>query len=357
MYSNCIFCHANLGANEAIEHFPVGRRLAFDAQKGRLWVVCALCERWNLTPLEERWEAIDECERAFRATALRFSTDNIGLARLKEGIELVRVGRPLRPELAAWRYGDQFGRRRRRTLLRSGLALAAVGSVVVGGAVLGFSVVGASLILFQTAHWAKRGAPKKGTVAVIRDQYGTPMRITDAALAQVRLAWEERRRDWALEIPGFEQSLIFLRGTEALSAAALLLPATNRFGGSGATTRQAITLLEQHGNPAALFRDVAGQWDGTATGYRDLPGDQVEFVADSPRGFLTRLAPVQRLALEMAAHEDAERVALEGELRELETAWRNAEEIASIADDLLLPPVVRQSVAKNTESSRLPFQG
>lgn len=56
MYSNCIFCHANLGANEAI----------------------------------------DECERAFRATALRFSTDNIGIARLKEGTELVRVGRPRR---------------------------------------------------------------------------------------------------------------------------------------------------------------------------------------------------------------------------------------------------------------------
>jgi hypothetical protein len=31
MYSTCLFCHAQLGANEAVEHFPVGRRLAFDA--------------------------------------------------------------------------------------------------------------------------------------------------------------------------------------------------------------------------------------------------------------------------------------------------------------------------------------
>jgi hypothetical protein len=37
----------------------------------------------------------------------------------------------------------------------------------------------------------------------------------------------------------------------------------------------------------------------------------------------------------MAAHEDAERRAVEGELKELETAWRNAEEIAAIADNLL----------------------
>ena len=71
MYSNCIFCHAGLGANEVIEHFPVGHRLAFDGAKGRLWVVCRRCERWNLTPLEERWEAIEDCERAFRATTLR----------------------------------------------------------------------------------------------------------------------------------------------------------------------------------------------------------------------------------------------------------------------------------------------
>jgi hypothetical protein len=109
MYRTCLFCSNDLGHNEAIEHFPIGRRLAFDAAKGRLWVVCRKCERWNLTPLEERWEAIEECERAFRGTRLRLSTDEIGLARLKEGLDLVRIGDPQRPELAAWRYGDQFG--------------------------------------------------------------------------------------------------------------------------------------------------------------------------------------------------------------------------------------------------------
>ena len=56
MYSTCLFCHSDLGANEVIEHFPVGRRLAFDEDKGRLWVICRSCERWNLTPLDERWE-------------------------------------------------------------------------------------------------------------------------------------------------------------------------------------------------------------------------------------------------------------------------------------------------------------
>jgi hypothetical protein len=84
MYSTCIFCNHSLGANRRIEHFPVGGRLAFDAAKGRLWAVCTECHRWNLSPLEERWEAIEECERLFRGTLVRVSTDNIGMARLAE---------------------------------------------------------------------------------------------------------------------------------------------------------------------------------------------------------------------------------------------------------------------------------
>lgn len=46
--------------------------------------------------------------------------------------------------------------------------------------------------------------------------------------------------------------------------------------------------------------------------------------------------PPTRLALEMALHEEQERRALEGELWMLERAWREAEEIAAIADRLLL---------------------
>ena len=72
MYSTCLFCNSSLGVNEQITAFPVGQRLAFDPARGRLWVICARCSRWNLSPLEERWEAIDECERLFRGTRLRW---------------------------------------------------------------------------------------------------------------------------------------------------------------------------------------------------------------------------------------------------------------------------------------------
>ncbi len=151
MYSTCLFCHSSLGTNEGIEAFPVGRRLAFDADKGRLWVVCRKCARWNLTPLEERLEAIEACERAFSSTRMRLSTDNVGLARLSDGLELVRVGKPQRPEFAAWRYGDVFGRRQRNFMIASGLVgVAAIVNLASGsflGPMLGLAGFGGALSL------------------------------------------------------------------------------------------------------------------------------------------------------------------------------------------------------------------
>ena len=117
MYQTCMFCKKPLGTNEVVEEFPVGRRLAFDSAKGRLWVVCRKCQRWNLAPIEERWEAVETCERLFRGTRIRTSSENIGLASHREGLELVRIGKPLRPEFAAWRYGGQFRTRYRRAAL------------------------------------------------------------------------------------------------------------------------------------------------------------------------------------------------------------------------------------------------
>ncbi len=44
-----------------------------------------------------------------------------------------------------------------------------------------------------------------------------------------------------------------------------------------------------------------------------------------------------RLAIEMAVNEQTERHAFEGDMWLLEHAWKQAEEIASIADDLTSP--------------------
>src|SRR5262249_23653387 len=67
---------------------------------------------------------------------------------------------------------------------------------------------------------------------------------------------------------------------------------------------------------------------------------------DFAQSGLFALPGPHRLALEMALHEEAERRAIEGELAELERAWREAEEIAGIADSLLVPEGVDASMEK-----------
>jgi hypothetical protein len=53
-----------------------------------------------------------------------------------------------------------------------------------------------------------------------------------------------------------------------------------------------------------------------------------------------------RLAFEMAAHEESERIAIEGELAQLESDWKEAEEIASISDNMFLPQSITDFISR-----------
>ena len=321
MYASCLFCTQSLGANESIEAFPVGRRLAFDAGKGRLWVVCRACGRWNLTPLEERWEAIEQCERAFSDTRVRVSTDNIGLARLGDGTELVRVGAPLRPEFAAWRYGDQFGRRRRQTLLRLGAMGAAGGALVIGGVAAGVLSGGTIVLGLMGRHWMEAVADRRRVARLVID--GVPTVVRQSDWNHARLAPLHGSELPVLQLPHARGTDRF-SGRDAERVLAQLLPQVNRMGGTRMQVREAVHEIEQAGDPSQYFGHAARQASRLGiTALTDLPHEV-------------------RLALEMAAHEDAERRALDGELAELEQAWRDAEEIAGIADEMLLSPEVER---------------
>ena len=334
MYSTCLFCSAALGANEVLESFPVGRRLAFDAANGRLWVVCRKCERWNLSPLEERWEAIEACERRFRDTRLRVSTDNIGLARLSEGLELVRIGPALRPEFAAWRYGDQFGRRRRRSMMRIGLGIGVVGGVVAGGIAIGvsagISIGGGGWGIWRLVHAGyKRIAYGSPTEIVTRIPYEHGQKVVALRrnqLRDVRLG-AGGGDELLLSLP-VDRSTIHLSGDDAQRAACYVLPAINWAGAERRDVQDAVRLIESsQQSPVDFLRAEAGR-----TGMRHR---------------LLDLPAAQRLALEMAAHEETERRAMEGELALLEAAWRQAEEVAQIADNLLVPQSVEDYVERN----------
>ena len=317
MYSTCLFCHSDLGLNETIESFPVGRRLAFDPSKGRLWVVCRRCERWNLSPLEERWEAVEEAERLFRGTRLRVSTENIGLAKLREGIELVRVGKPLRPEMAAWRYGDQFGRRRRKKLALAAAIPGSAALIVYAGAAAGIGAgVMAYLALYAYAAGMKDANSPAQPIARVRISPASDIAVFKQDLRYIRLLQGGGDSPWRLQLADGPS----LSGRAAMDAAAKILPLMNPRGGSQRQVSSAISVLERGDRPSDSFTEVA-RWNPR--------------LASCPRPVL--------LALEMAAHEETERRALDGELRELEVAWKEAEQIAAIADRLLVPAIVEDA--------------
>ncbi len=338
MYSTCLFCNQSLGSNTVLESFPVGGRLAFDASKGRLWVVCRKCERWNLTPLDERWEAVEEAEQLYCDSRKRVATPEIGLARLGDGTDIIRIGAPLRPEFASWRYGDQFGRRRTRQMLFAGAGLAGVGALIIGGATLGVAFAGMGWMATQMGHQVIQGSDEK-IVARIRTASGEILPVRRRHLAESTL---EHASDGALAIDlRYKNGRSRFEGPEALRIASLVIPTVNRFGGSRRTVEAAVGEIEQVGGPQQYVERLARR------------GADVTAVRGKPHRFGRRgrvgrtglygLATVDRLALEMSLHEDAERRAITGDLEELTHAWHDAEEIAAIADDMFLPTGVRSA--------------
>lgn len=337
MYSTCLFCNTSLGANRRVEHFPVGRRLAFDADNGRLWVICARCTRWNLTPIEERHEAIEDCERLFRGTFARVSTENIGFARVPDGLELIRIGRPLRPEFAAWRYSDEFLGRRFRSYLVAGAAVAAGGAASAAvGAFLGPAALAAgavSIVVIPGVTTVMAAFPLFG-VALARDYLtfervvgrlsrdGHPITVRAKHLQSIHLAM----------LPGGNPSLhlhhdgghVTLTGAMATHATTVLLANSNRRGASRRVVQAAVDQIQTSGT-AEGFLETATRRNGwrhrtvsILNRYRDLGA--------------MNLTGTERLALEMSVHEETEHRAMLGELSLLRDAWRDAEEIAHICD-------------------------
>jgi hypothetical protein len=360
MYSTCLFCYTRFGANEAVEHFPVGRRLAFDTAKGRLWVVCRKCERWNLTPIEERWEAIEECERSYRATKLRVSTDHIGLARLDEGLELVRIGQPQRPEFAAWRYGDQFGRRRRKNIIKGAALTAGVVALPFVGFAFGLSFGTAGLI-YQVAGFSRFHYLFRRIVARVRDGDGNLLRVRSADAGGTAILEPTATGPWGLRLAHLRVTAGLLpsaslekdrdhtefRGEEAMRVAAQLLPLINATVASPQLINDAVRLATEHESPTITFERAARRrakrrmWQ--EYGDKTYPILQPAW----PTGaMLGGLEPELRLALEMVSHEESERRAFEGELHILEEAWKDAEEIAAISDDLFLPEEISKRLTE-----------
>jgi hypothetical protein len=128
---------------------------------------------------------------------------------------------------------------------------------------------------------------------------------------------------------GREHRTATLEGDRAIRAMSVLLPALNGGGGSARQVASAVDVVEQRGTLTQLLKQAEhidhSKWSALSQSGHALP-------------------KVLRLAIEMTLHEDAERAAIEGELHELEHRWREADEIAAIADSLTLPERVVERV-------------
>jgi hypothetical protein len=338
MYSACLFCHANLGDNAALPSLGIGRRIAYDPAKGRLWVVCTGCGRWNLTPFEERWETLEECERLFQGTRLRVATDNIALAQPRWGFELVRIGAAMRDEIAAWRYGTKL--------------LSRAGTVAGYAQTLGVSHKNVMRL---------RTIPRRHEVLARLGNGNDRVTVRYAHLSDAELLRPDRDEVWRLRVR-HDFGTALLEGAEAMTAARTLLTALNDGTAPESMVRMALNKLDDAGHADGYFARVGALALKSSWGRVPVlrvrneplpPHESVRPIAErvivrlTTRSFwsrggtgseesalLHRLPDVDRLALEMAANEDAERQALDGELANLLEAWREAEEVAAIADRL-----------------------
>jgi hypothetical protein len=356
MYRTCIHCQRDLGRNALLEQLPIRRRVAFDAARGRLWVICRACARWNLVPFDDRFEAIEAAERTFRSTTLRKSTDEIGLAQTREGTQLIRIGRPQRPEIAAWRYGSELTDRRRAFVFVGAPLAAVAGFAAYGGDTL-LSLLGASLPAVMSAaplvaasgllwrDWRVRariqiadGATLKVSrnhlraVALMHRDDGLsglqvsvpiPQRQYDAVAALVR---QLKHQDLAV----LSYSHLIMRGERVDAVLRQALPFVNEAGASHSDLNHSLALLDTHG--VELTALLAPQ-------------------AMNSTGPLTVMTRTRRLALEMALHESAETHWLGGELASLEARWRDAEEIAGIADALVQSSHIEARLAQLKEQA------
>jgi hypothetical protein len=333
VYTHCFVCRRSLGENDEIPHLTVGRKVAFDVERGRLWVVCPHCGQWCLTPIEDRWETIAECEALFGAAEARVSTTNVGLARARE-VELIRIGPAVRDEIANWRYGPRLARRRRLARIAGGAAAIGAGTAAAGAIYLigtmavasSSAFVGGWLAMFGTAYaYNLRGIANYAPIARLALPDGTHRTLLRSHLPSIYL--HRRSKSVTCVIVMFGDLQATYSEDDALHLLNRLLPHANWRGASPSEIEDATKRVDkaehvcrkQHGNRLE-------PWEHLAV---DQP--------DKPPALLMKMSPTRRLALEMAVNEELEHRAMSGTVTQLADRWSEEEEIARTSDDMFLP--------------------
>lgn len=307
--ATCWFCNRELPRNDMLEMYPFGRRVAYDAESQRYWVVCLKCGKWCLTTMEDdqRAETIDALERWWRGAKTRYSTGGIGLGEMTPTLSVVRVGESTWQEFAFWRHVSALRRRRRVEFAWWGVAGAvataglATGLLNYGGAAaIAYLVIGDA----RTIGLAKCRIPGYSTSRLV-------FRVRQ--LGNLELARGTSGR-WSVNIQHLTGATQ-LHGAEGIRALSYLLPLFNQHGMTRRVVDDAMELVSAAGGPEALAERAA---ELVISGSRNSE--------EAVR--LKRYKPSVRAALEIASQEHVERRRLGEELALLRNEWKYAEEIA-----------------------------
>lgn len=320
MLTRCLFCHRPFPANDRFVRARPGRSFAFDPERGRLWVVCDRCHRWTLQPLESRFEALVELERAARDRATPVAhTGNVALLQLDE-VTLLRVGRAPLVERAWWRYGREL-QRRKRTFegATSRITAYTLGAVRLVGEVLGLADPDVDITwddapvedLLRWRHfgWAawhgRTDCPYCGsTLRALRYDLSWWVYPLEGEAGGLRVGVPCQRCD-----PWTPENLYVIDGSDAETVLRRCLAYQNIAGAPANAVKDAARVIEDAGSAGAFTVSAA-----------------------SRRESLWKMGRTRGLALEIALSESVEERLLSLEARALEFIWRREEELAGIID-------------------------
>ncbi len=328
MYRRCLFCRKEFRKNRILGNLPRGRNFAFDPVQGRLWAICRHCHRWNLVPVEDRGDALQELERMARDHARVVSeTAHVSLLRTRD-LDLVRIGSAGLSERVWWRYGTELRRRHHQVTSPSGrVSSYTFGAMAYLGQALGLTemhmgVTWETLPTADIQRWRKFGWAA---------WYGRERcEFCNSVLTTLRFdtSWwiyPVVRPDGSIALgvpcprcdPWTPEKIYTVQGDEAAGVLRRVLAYQHVTGAGEGMLSDASRAIEDEGSPESFMSRTA---DGAAS--------------------LWRMGPTRTVALEIALNESLERRMGRLEAMALEQMWRREEELARIVDEELTPTAI-----------------
>lgn len=325
MIQRCLFCRTSFRENGAFQSIPLGRRIAFDPERGRLWVVCGRCFRWTLQPIEARSPALYELERAASDRGSPVAhTDNISLLNVGR-VLLIRVGKAGLTERAWWQFGTELRRRRASfDSTTSKVTAYTFGALQRVGDLLGLADPDVPIHwddnpMADIIRWRRFGW------AAWHGRVRCPYCHSTLRALTYEMSW------WVYPLMSDDGRLEL--GVPCPRCDPWTPENVYRIDGPQAETvlRRVLAYQNVSGAPEGVIR--------TATAEIERAGSAGEFTLETTesRRSLWKLGPTGAVALEIALAESSEQRLLDLDARAVEFLWRQEEELARIIDEELTP--------------------